>query len=329
MKLSQLLYGAATFVPGVARVFGKGGGDTNSAEYCYSVWLRHLVMAFQGGIDRWPAEVAELGPGDSLGIGLAALISGVDKYHAFDVVAHAASARNLAIFDQLIAMFEKQAAIPGDDQYPEVKPDLACYSFPHAVLTADRLRAALAPDRVRRMRDSIRNPNHPGSMIEYRAPWCDQGIIERSSIDMVFSQAVLEHVDDLESVYRTMGLWLKAGGLLSHQIDFRCHNTAREWNGHWKYSDLAWKVIKGKRSYLLNREPCSTHLKLLAAHGFSVVGDQFSRAESRIDRDELAPRFRHLTDDDLTISGAFIRAVKDGGCAAGAVAEHARPAVRI
>lgn len=45
MKLKQLIYGVASFVPGVIRLCAKGTGGTDSARYCYSVWLRHLVMA--------------------------------------------------------------------------------------------------------------------------------------------------------------------------------------------------------------------------------------------------------------------------------------------
>ena len=52
LKIGQLLYGVATYVPGVAAIFGRGGGDTQSARYCYSVWLRHLVMAFASGLKK-------------------------------------------------------------------------------------------------------------------------------------------------------------------------------------------------------------------------------------------------------------------------------------
>src|SRR5437763_1374444 len=68
LKIGQLLYGIATFIPGVAAVFGRGGGDTSSARYCYSVWLRHLVVAAANGFKVPPRVVAELGPGDSLGL---------------------------------------------------------------------------------------------------------------------------------------------------------------------------------------------------------------------------------------------------------------------
>jgi len=309
LKVGQLLYGISTFIPGVAAIFGRGGGDTQSARYCYSVWLRHLVTAFANGMTSHPRVVAELGPGDSLGVGLAALVSGADRYHAFDVVRHAQIKRNLAVLDELIALYKARADIPGEAEFPEVQPLLPSYAFPHHLLGGELLAAALADDRLARIRDAVAHQNTAGSMIDYRTRWFDDQAIDRASIDMLFSQAVLEHVDDLAGSYRAMRLWIKPGGLLSHQIDFRCHNTARVWNGHWRYSDLVWRLIRGRRSYLLNREPYSTHLRLLAENGFTFVGGRTAKAESHIVREELAPRFRHVTDQDLTTASALVQAV--------------------
>src|SRR5689334_3926898 len=53
-----------------------GTGGSSSARYCYSVWLRHLSMAARLGLNTDPKDVAELGPGHSIGVGLAALLSG-------------------------------------------------------------------------------------------------------------------------------------------------------------------------------------------------------------------------------------------------------------
>jgi hypothetical protein len=306
------MYGIATFIPGVARIFGRGAGDSNSARYCYSVWLRHLVM-ISAGRDRpasVPRVVAELGPGDSLGMGLCALLSGAEKYYAFDVVAHAPADRNLRIFDELVAMFERREPIPDDREFPEVKPRLASYQFPVEVLTDAHLAQALDRARLDRIRDSIRNPNSEGAMVRYQAPWFDDGVIQESAVDFVFSQAVLEHVADLRGAYRAVCRWLRSGGTMSHQIDFRCHNTAHDWNGHWAYSDVTWTLIKGRRSYLLNREPYSTHLKLLQENGFDVAGRQLVTSDSRLRRNDLADRFAEMTDEDRTTSGAFIHAVK-------------------
>jgi methyltransferase family protein len=318
LKVGQLLYGVATFIPGVAAVFGRGGGDTQSARYCYSVWLRHLVSAFANGMKAHPRVVAELGPGDSLGVGLAALVSGADRYHAFDVVRHAQVKRNLAVLEELVALFKSRADIPGESEFPEVQPLLPSYAFPHHVLGDEQLAGALADERLARIRDSVRDQSAAGSMIDYRTRWFDDQAIERDSIDMLYSQAVLEHVDDLAGSYRAMRLWIKPGGVISHQIDFRCHNTARAWNGHWKYSDFVWTLIRGRRSYLLNREPYSTHLRLLAENGFTFVGGQTAKLDSHIARQELAPRFRHLTDQDLTTSSALLQAVPRGQAGQGA-----------
>jgi hypothetical protein len=309
LKVGQLLYGIATFIPGVAAIFGRGGGDTQSARYCYSVWLRHLVTAFTNGMTAHPRVVAELGPGDSLGVGLAALVSGADRYHAFDVVRHAQVKRNLAVLDELVALFRSRADIPGESEFPEVHPLLPSYAFPHHVLGEEQLAAALADERLARIRHAVEHQNTAASMIDYRTRWFDQQAIERDSIDMLFSQAVLEHVDDLAGSYRAMRLWIKPDGLISHQIDFRCHNTARVWNGHWRYSNAVWRMIRGRRSYLLNREPYSTHLRLLAENGFAFVGGRTAHADSPIARRQLAPRFRDLTDQDLTTASALIQAV--------------------
>jgi hypothetical protein len=127
---------------------------------------------------------------------------------------------------------------------------------------------------------------------------------------MIYSQAVLEHVTDLRYAYDVLTGWLKPGGFMSHQIDFKCHGTARAWNGHWTYSDFMWRLIKGRRPYLLNREPHSTHLRLLQETGLTIVGDVTFRKSSEVERRQLAARFRNMSDDDITTSGAFVQGVK-------------------
>lgn len=310
MKLRQLIYGIATFIPGVNRFRFRGTGGTDSARYCYSVWLRHLVMAKRTGLDPYPKIVAELGPGDSLGIGLAALISGCDKYFAFDIVEYSTTERNLLIFDELVSLFRNRAAIPGRDEFPQVEPYLEKYDFPDNILDEKRLQYALKESRIKKIRESIIHPQHNNSLIEYKTPWYNAAILEKGSVDMIYSQAVLEHIDDLRNTYKSMQIWLKPSGYISHQIDFKCHGTTDEWNGHWRYSDFMWKLIKGKRPYFLNREPLSTHLAILKEEGFKILCDERIRSESIFTVNDLAPRFKSISEDDLTTSGTFIQAIK-------------------
>jgi Methyltransferase domain len=318
----RLLFNAVTFIPGATRLppirrvmrrhHHKTGGSTD-ARYCYSVWLRHLVSAANNGLNSAPQIVSELGPGDSLGMGLAAVLSGAERYYAFDVVAHASAERNMAVLDELIHLFQARTPIPDASEYPKISPTLNDYRFPDYVLTDERLNAALSPERIQRLKDSLRICNRSTSMVQYRAPWSTQEAVERDALDMVFSQATLEHVDQLQEVYEAMYLWLKPGGYMSHEIDFKSHGLAKQWNGHWAYSRPMWALVRGKDQWLINREPYSTHRKLAEHCGFRIVNEQLKKRQSQLRKHDLAPEFRGLTDDDLTTSSAFLQAIKPSG----------------
>jgi methyltransferase family protein len=321
ISTKRLLFNAATFIPGVTqlppvqRVFKRhsiGTHGTIEARYCYSVWLRHLMCAAANGLDTNPKAVAELGPGDSIGIGIASVLTGVERYFAFDVVAHANTPRNLAIFDGLVELFRRHENIPDATEYPRVGPSLRDYRYPGHILTPDRMRAALDPARLARVRADIARTDSKDSTIQYRAPWSTKAAVERETLDLVFSQATLEHVDGLPEVYRAMYDWLKPGAYMSHQIDFKCHNSAREWNGHWTYSKLMWKLVRGKDVWLINRLPYSEHVELMQKAGFRIVSEQFVRRASNIRRSQLASQFRDIPDRDLTTTDAFVQAVKWG-----------------
>ncbi len=307
--LKQTLKGLATYVPGLYAAFSKKNtGGTVSARYCYSVWLRHLVTAHQNGLSVRPSVVAELGPGDSLGSGLAALLTGADKYFAFDVVKYTDIRKNLTIFDELVTLFRERADIPADDEFPGVIPKLDTYAFPTTMLSEAYLEPLLLPERLDAIRNAILSFDEKDSMIQYKVPWQDDGLVESGSVDLVFSQAVLEHVNQVPSVYHSIFSWLKPGGYMSHAIDYRCHGCAKEWNGHWTYSDFNWKLIMGKRPFLINRLPHSNHLKLIEKTGFKLVCNIPYQLPSKIGKSQLAAQFRDMPPDDMVTSTAFVQA---------------------
>ena len=99
MKIGPVVRGALTFIPGHERIFpGKPTGGSDSASYCYGVWFKHLSFLFANGLGRVPGTLAELGPGDSIGIGLAAMLSGVDRLYTLDIVRFSNKERNLGGF---------------------------------------------------------------------------------------------------------------------------------------------------------------------------------------------------------------------------------------
>ena len=311
MNMRAAAYGLCTFAPIVGpHLLGKnnrhGVGATASAKYCYGVWLRHLIHAKNCGLSSIPATVAELGPGSSIGCGLAALLSGASRYFALDAVSMARVDENLRVFDELVDLFRRRSGIPDENEFPDIYPPLETCEFPSTVLDDDLVGEALNPHRIQQIRDSI----SAGGMIDYQAPWSDPASIPAETVDFIFSQAVLEHVDDLPGMYMCMNVWLKSGGYVSHTIDFRSHGLANAWNGHWTCSDALWKVIRGRRQQLINRAPYSTHIDLLIANGFKVVAETVKSSASAIRRSDLSRRFAGMRDTDFTTSSAFVVGVK-------------------
>jgi len=87
--------------------------------------------------------------------------------------------------------------------------------------------------------------------------------------------------------------------------------VANDWNGYWKYSDWLWKIIRGKRPYLINRQPYSMHLYLLKKAGFKLVCDIPIYRKSKVKRKNLAKKFQYLSERDLNTRSTFIQAVKE------------------
>jgi len=284
-------------------------GGTVDPDYCYSVWLRHLVKLHEAHLPTRMDSVAELGPGDSLGTSLAALLTGASVCYALDIVAFSTRERNQRILDELVGRFQQRSPIPHQGNLERVRPLLADYAFPESVL-GDTLAATISTSRVAQIRAALQGGQRVDPMISYRVPWTNHAALDAGSVDHIYSQAVLEHVDDLADIYYSCFRWLRPGGTMSHTIDFRCHGTATTWNGHWTYSDKVWSLIRGGRSYLINRQPYTTHVKLAKETGFDVITLERERAASSLKRSELSESFRHLDEDELTTRGLFMIACK-------------------
>jgi SAM-dependent methyltransferase len=311
LRLTPVAKGLLTFVPGIDRVYPRRGtGGTDSASYCYEVWIKHLTLLWENGMRSMPETVAELGPGDSLGVGLAALLSGVKQYYALDVIQFSNPARNLEIFEQLVQLFKARAPRPSRG-WPDYDAYLDEDLFPHHILSEELLQSSLREERLNLIRRALADPDFNGEVsIRYMSPWYDEAVIERDSVDLIWSHAVLEHVADLDKTYAALRLWLKPGAVMSHQIDFASHGLTAQWNGHLGCSDLMWKVIVGKRPFLINRQPCSAHLELMERHGFEISCCLKSHRADGIARPQLSSRWKALCDDDLTCSSVFVQARK-------------------
>lgn len=318
MKIKYLAKGIIKSIPGVEYIYNirKGAGGINYARYCYSVWLRHLIYARQNGWNTMPERIIELGPGNSFGVGIAALISGVDKYYGMDILKYSGEELNIKIFDELVQLFRQKAPLPDEKEFPRTRPLLADYSFPHALFPDERLNFLLSDERLSKIRNAITNmdtgdKNADENRLVFLFPGRNGQYIKASSIDMVISQAVLQHINDIGDVYQQMHEWLKPNGLLSHGIDFKCMNTSDDWYGHWTYSDLEWKIVKGRRAFDINREPYSTHIKLLQQNNFKIISAVKTTTEDIAPARRLAKKFSDLSFEDLSTTSVFLQAIKE------------------
>jgi len=319
--LKAILQGSISYLPGGGQFLTRDSKkrSTQSARYCYTVWLRHLVKLHQSsGKSDFPC-VVEFGPGSSISTGLAAILTGTDSYVALDVFDLTKGFNYESTLDELIKLFRNRTPIPGEDEFPNVKPKLNDYSFPELILTDCLLEKTLHNDRLATIK-SILNEYHKGKRavslngisIQFVDSWeTNANDLPVGSADLVISQAVLMMVKNLESTYRAIGKILKKGGISSHQIDFKSFNTASKWNGHWTYSDFLWKLILGKRPFLINREPYSVHAMLHEKFGLKIIETQKVFFKNEIPKYRLTNRFRNMPDEDLITRGALIQAVKE------------------
>jgi SAM-dependent methyltransferase len=299
--------GLQSCLPGGNLAWGCTGG-TSTAPYCYEVFLKHLAHCHAAGMSSVPSSVAEIGPGDSIGIGLAALISGADRYCGLDVVPYSFSERNERIFRELVSFFRDRTPRPSCG-WPNYDPLLDERLFPSAILDDAALDRSLAPDRLDAISAALAGAPGGPIRIAYSCPWTSDASIVPESVDWIWSQSVMEHVDDVEGAYAAMHRWLKPGGFISHQVDLRSHGVSAEWNGQWGIPGWQWRVMRGRRTYLINRLPYSAHAALVRRF-FEVRTELLLDADDGLPDERFRPPFDRLTARERRTSGYFVVAVK-------------------
>jgi SAM-dependent methyltransferase len=306
LRAKTLVRGALTFLPVIGKkiAFSKTGG-TNSARYCYAVWMRHWMRLKEQFPDACWSTVAEVGPGDSLGTGLCALILGASRYYAIDVQMLANAEMNLQVLKELVPILKRHETIPDRNEYPDIFPHLSAYDFPEQLLETKELDKR-ETDIARALVEIGGSP-----VMENMIGYClaeSWSAIPSASVDVLFSQAVMSYVDDLENMYAFMGKIVKPGGFISHTIPCSCIGTTRHWNGHYSVPNWQWRLAKGNRPCFISRTPCSRHLELISKAGFDPIVVERATRHDGINRSQLAKKFKSLSDDDLNTSGVYVLA---------------------
>ncbi len=272
IKSKKILRSFISYVPFIKKILRAKGTSPVIGEYYYKIFTSHISVLGEAGFPFKSGTIAEIGPGDTLGVGLCAILYGFNKYIGFDVIPHSNSDNNAIVLNELRKLF------PIENKNFELLE-----------------------------KEIIKNASNK---LKYVVPWNSEENIEESTIDLIISNAVMEHVVNLEDAYKIMFKWLKPGGCCSHVIDYRAHEFSDLWCEHFYINKYFWKFLMHGRMYPINRMPHSFHIKLLKAAGFEIILEKKNRG-TKAELEKISKHIKsQFSEDDLTIQTAHIIARK-------------------
>ncbi len=240
-------------------------GQMDSAAYAIAVFDSHVERAGLNGRLR-DRQILELGPGDSLATAL---------------IAAAHGARAILV-----------------DTGPYVRSDIGPYHDLQRALAARGLRApdVSACASITQILERCGARYLTDGLAGFRT-------IGDASIDLIFSQAVLEHVrcNDFLATLRECRRVLGSGGICSHQIDLRDHLGGSL--NHLRFSQKVWESEFFARSgFYTNRIRHARMVQLFEQAEFSVECTDMQRWDALpTPRRKLSSEFADVPDDELRI----------------------------
>jgi SAM-dependent methyltransferase len=245
-------------------------------DYARGVFDDHYQMALPYLPER-DFVVAEMGPGDSLGMALIAKGYGAQGSYLMDV--HSAADMNVATYHRLGD--EIKAHVP----FPErINNDYSSITAMLAFANAEY---------------------HTGGL----ADWAK---ISDTSVDWIFSHAVLEHVrlDEFDDTLAECARVLKPGGVTTHCVDMADHL------GHslhsLRFSPKVWESKLFQESGFYTNRLRSTELIAAFEHaGFEIMATR-SREWPTVPlaREHLHPDYTEFPDEVLRSHTIYITARK-------------------
>jgi len=138
--------------------------------------------------------------------------------------------------------------------------------------------------------------------------------IPSSSIDVVISNAVMEHIylNEFEDTIRELYRIQKPGGVSNHQIDFKDH-LAKSLNS-LRFSKDLWEAPWFARSgFYTNRLRAGDVTRIFLDQGYSILSVDYDRWDwIPLNRKLLHADFSKYSDEDLKISGMNLLVKKNG-----------------
>jgi SAM-dependent methyltransferase len=132
----------------------------------------------------------------------------------------------------------------------------------------------------------------------------------RGPFDVVLSRAVLEHVRDLDALFRVLASVVADDAVLVHKVDLRSHGVEHHHALDFlRFGDAAWRAMSSHVD-LPNRERASHYATLAERAGLRTIWAKTTHLIGRDDAERaapsLAPRFRNVSPDELRVLGLWL-----------------------
>lgn len=156
-----------------------------------TAWLKHLHHYTHGRIDIKDKVILELGPGADLGVGLLLLSQGAKQYYAFD--------KNYLIKNTPLEFYKQLFSVIKD--HPRLHTDISTLQ--------------------KELELTLHKKNNRLNYIVEKNFNIDN--ISITPIDIIFSQAALEHIDNLPETLHGLNKYTKTGTIFLGEIDLQTH----------------------------------------------------------------------------------------------------------
>jgi hypothetical protein len=263
---------------------GRGLGEESSGQVasyfrdCFDDYFSRLGVApSEIGTFLSGKRVLEYGPGDLPAVALLMVAHGaesvvcVDRFPLMQL-----TEKNLAAINDLLSSLgavERQRAE-------------SCFlraGDPAAGFNPDRIRYRIYPSGLSGLRDEI---------------------------DLVFSRAVLEHVNDLPATFADMHAAMKRDAIAIHQVDLKSHGLHQANPLDFlTWPDHLWRLMYSHKG-VPNRLRVNSYRQILAQTGFNVISIEptllADPADVRAVRPALASPFRQVSDKDMRWLGFWL-----------------------
>lgn len=238
----------------------------------WAEWIQTTTRTI--GVDVEGASLLEIGPGHSLGIANALLLTGAKRVVPIDI---------------------RRLADPSDKTYlPAVEQEL-------------RRRGLLAAEKnptVGRGRAGL-----DYTMVSPRSGWP----FPNESFEIVYSFYSGEHLRAPARVLAEAYRVLKPGGVCLQRIDLKDHyDPEGDWLGFLRYDEWLWELMHSERGRWCNRLRAPQWRALVSEHFDEIVSFEEIRKPLPIafDPEQLAKVFRGYSREDLGVAEIWLAARK-------------------